>query len=156
MLAKFALSITLVFSLVLPLSGVADQFGTDSDFVRQAEQSANQEVADASLALKMSSHSDMKQVATNMQRDGNTANRRLATLAVEKGWLSATSDRPDTASNYSDHDWVAREIRAQQDAVALYREEAASGADTDLQEFARETLPTLQRNLDSLRALRSS
>jgi putative membrane protein len=91
-----------------------------------------------------------------MQRDGTSANRRLMALAVEKGWPSPTLDMPDTKSDYSDHSYVARQIRAQQDAIALYKEEAANGADTDLQEFARDTLPTLQHSLVSLQSLQSS
>jgi putative membrane protein len=156
MLAKCALSVTLAALLVSTISSAADQFPADNDFVRSAEQAANQEVADARFALKMSSHSDVRRVATNMQRYGTTANRRLTALAVEKGWPSPTLDRPNTTSDYSDHRYVARQIRAQQDAIAFYKEEAANGADTDLQEFARETLPTLQHSLVSLKRLRSS
>lgn len=154
--AKYALSITLACLLVSSMCGAADQFPADNDFVRNAEQAANQEVADARFALKMSSHSDVRRAAQIMRRDGTTANRRLAALAVEKGWPSPTLDMPDITIDYSDHSYVARQIRAQQDAIAFYKEEAANGADTDLQEFARETLPTLQHSLVSLQALRSS
>jgi predicted outer membrane protein len=156
MFTKYALSVTFASLVLSSLSGAADQFPADNDFVRNAEQAANQEVADARVALKMSHHSDVRNVAQIMQRDGTTANRRLTTLAVEKGWPSPTLDMPDTPSDYSDHRYVTRQIRAQQDAIAFYKEEAANGADTDLQAFARETLRTLQHSLIALQTLRSS
>jgi putative membrane protein len=154
--AKSDFSIAAACLLASSMCGAADHFPADNDFVRKAEQAANQEVADARFALKMSSQPDVRRAAQIMQRDGETANRRLAALAVQKGWPSPTLDMPDITSDYSDHGFVARQISAQQDAIGFYEEEAANGADTDLQEFARQTLPTLQHSLDSLRSLRSS
>ena len=40
---------------------------------------------------------------------------------------------PDDSSVYSDHHFVVSQIRAHQVAIALYRQEATTGADTDLQ-----------------------
>jgi putative membrane protein len=134
----------------------ADQFAADADFVRRAEQAGNQEMADARSALASSKDSAVQTVAKLLQTDGAQATRRLAALAVEKGWPSPPLDPPDLMSHYSDRGYAANQIRAEQDAIALYAEEAANGADSDLQEFARAALPALRRRLDSLRLLRSS
>jgi predicted outer membrane protein len=138
------------------ISGAADQFLADNDFVRNAEQAANQEVADARLAFKNSRHSDVRKAAQIMERDGLTANRRLAALAIEKGWPSPSLDTPENLPEYSDSRFIDQQIKAQRDAIAFYKAEALNGADTDLQTFARETLPILQHSLASLQNLRSS
>lgn len=60
MFTKYALSVTLASLVLSSLSGAADQFPADNDFVRNAEQAANQEVAEARVAFKMSHHSDVR------------------------------------------------------------------------------------------------
>jgi predicted outer membrane protein len=156
MRVHFAFCMIMACLLVASVARAADQFPADNDFVRNAEQAANKEVADARLALKRSRHSDVRAAAQMMERDGLTANRRLSALAVEKGWPAPSLDAPEELHDYSDHSFIAHEINAQKDAIVFYKEEAMNGADTDLQTFARETLPILQHSLASLQNLRSS
>ena len=52
--------------------------------------------------------------------------------------------------------YIGRQIKAEQDALALYSEEAVNGADTDLQELARNTVPKLRQRLVSLELLHAS
>jgi predicted outer membrane protein len=140
----------------MTLGHAADSFSADTDFVRKAEQACSQETADARLALTKSKDRKVRNVAKLLEVDGVAATRRLAALEVEKGWPTPTLDPNDTWSHYSDHSYVARQIRAQQNAIASFAEEAANGADTTLQEFARSTLPTLRQRLESLRLLHTS
>jgi len=145
------------FGLVMAaVAHAADQFPADTEFVRMAEQTGEQAVVDARFALKWSRNADVKEAASMLQSDGIAANRKLLALAVEKGWPAPALNTADPVLDYSDYHFVSRQIRVQQKAIALYQEEAANGADTDLQEFARDALPALQRGLISLRSLRSS
>ncbi len=128
----------------------------DTAFIKKAEQTGEQAMVDTRFALKMSHNAGLKETARMLQTDGKTATRRLLALAVEKGWPAPVLDTADTTRDYSDYRFVSWQIRLQQRAIALYEEEAQNGADTDLQAFARETLPALQRGLNSLRSLRSS
>jgi putative membrane protein len=156
MLPKYAVPVTVSLLLLTSLAHAVDRFPADNDFVRKAEQAGDQEVLAARTALTKSRNLDVRRIATAMQRDGTTVNRRLSTMAVEKGWPSPSLDATDGLGAYSDHLYVVSQIRAQQIAVAFYREEASTGADTDLRAFARKTLPTLRRRLLALQSLRSS
>jgi hypothetical protein len=66
-------------------------------------------------------------------------------MAVEKGWPSPSLDAPNDVSDYSDHQFVASQIRAHKVTIELYREEARTSADTDLQVFARNALAVCRR-----------
>jgi putative membrane protein len=133
-----------------------DEFAVDTAFIRKAEQTTEQAMVDTRFALKMSLNAHVKEAARMLQNDGMIANRKLLALAVEKGWPAPILDTADTTRDYSDYHFISWQIRLQQRAIALYQAEADNGADTDLQAFARETLPALQRGLMSLRSLRSS
>ena len=156
MLAKYVL-VTAAFLLGgVTLGRAADQFPADTEFVRKAEQAGAQEIADSRGALAMSKDSAILAVAKRSLEDGTAANQRLAAISVEKGWPSPTLASPNTMTPYSDHRFVVRQIQARQEALGFYAEEAANGADTELQEFAHGTLPSLQRSLATLRSLRTS
>jgi predicted outer membrane protein len=142
--------------LFTSLAHAVDQFPADNYFVTKAEQAGNQEVLAATTALSKSRNPEVRRVAKALQLDGAAANRRLSTMAIEKGWPSPSLDPPEDVSDYSDHQFVITEIRAHKVIIDLYREEAATGADTDLQEFARNALRTLRRRLLALQSLRSS
>jgi predicted outer membrane protein len=142
--------------LLSPSVYAADQFPADSDFVRHADRLCHQAVTDAQVAFKMTKSVPIKRAAELMQRDGANASRRLATLAVEKGWPVPPIDAEEHDDVYSDNKYVSHQIKAQEDAISIYEEEAANGADTDLQEFARKALPSLHGDLLALQSLQES
>ncbi len=142
--------------LVAAIAYAADQVAVDGAFIRKAEQTGEQAIVDARFALKMSQNADVKDAARMLRNDGITASRRLFALADAKGWPSPTLVTADTTRDYSDYHFISWQIRLQQSAIALYQAEADNGVDTELQAFARESLPALQRGLLALRSLRSS
>jgi putative membrane protein len=156
MLGKYVLLSTVLCLGQITLGRAADQFPADTEFVRKAEQAGAQDIADSRSALAKSKDPAILTVAKQIQEERSVLTRRLATLSVEKGWPTPTLDPPNTMSHYSDHRYVVRQIQAQQDALAFYAEESANGADTQLQEVARGTVPILRRRLASLRSLRTS
>jgi predicted outer membrane protein len=156
MLVKYVLLSTVLWLGLITLGRAADQFPADAEFVRKAVQAGAQEIADSQSALAKSKDPAILAVAKQIQEEGSVVTQRLATLSVEKGWPTPTLDPPNTMSHYSDHRYVVRQIEAQQDALAFYVEEAANGADTQLQEVGRGTVPILRRRLASLRLLRTS
>jgi hypothetical protein len=58
--------------------------------------------------------------------------------------------------DYTDREFVTGQIAASQRAIAIFREEAQNGADRDLQDFARQSLPSLEACLDAFRSLQDS
>jgi putative membrane protein len=156
MILKSAVIVAVSVLLLTSPARAVDQFPADNDFVTKAEQAGNLEVLAARTALTKSRNLELRKIAKALQLDGAAANRRLSTMAVEKGWPSPSLDAPDDIGEYSDHHFVVSQISAHKVAIAFYSEEAATGADTDLREFARNTLPTLRRRLLALQSLRSS
>ena len=140
----------------LRIAQAADPFPADSDFVRQAERTCNQAELDAQAALAKSHDPQIKNVAAAIKQDGENASRELMQLSVEKGWPAPTLESSTKSTGYSDRGYVAAQIQRQQQAIALFTQEASMGADTDLQRWAREYLPVLKSQLVKLRAWRSS
>jgi putative membrane protein len=129
----------------------------DAAFLAKAVPAGHDEVMAAHTALKMSKSSGVKQAAQMMYQDHRAANRKLAALAKQKGWALPPRDASAaTPASYSDDEYVSTQIKAHQDAIALFTDEASGGSDADLQAFAKKTLPTLQHHLKALQALQSS
>jgi putative membrane protein len=63
------------------------------------------------------------------------------------GGLSGT----DFDSNYA-----AMQVKAHEDAIALFEDYAKSGDNTDLKQWAQKTLPTLKEHLDHAKKLASN
>ncbi len=156
MLVKVTFAMLLVYLASMTPGRAADEYPADTDFVGKAEQSSSQEMADSKEALAKSKDPAILAVAKSIQKDGAAANQQLGSLAVEKGWPAPTLDSPNAMSHYSDHRFVVRQIKAYLDALAFYGQEAANGADTSLQEFARRKTPIFRHRLASLRSLRNS
>jgi len=149
------LSLTLgVACLVFACPGFADDvLPADAGFVGRAQNVAHAQVEAATLALSRSQTGDIRKIAGQLQADGATQLQRLATLAVENGWPSPSLVGGTPEAAYSDRAWIAARIAALAATIAMYQEEADHGANTDLKEFAIETLPALQERLVALRAL---
>jgi putative membrane protein len=129
----------------------------DAAFLAKAVPAGHEEVMAARTALKMSKSPGVKSAAQMMERDHRMANKKLAGLAKQKGWTLPPRDASAAApTNYSDDEYITSQIKAHQDAIALFKDEAASGSDPDLRTFAQKTLPALQHHLTALQALQSS
>jgi putative membrane protein len=153
MFAKFSLSVAVGWLLLACPCDADDGLPADADFVGRAENIAHGQVEAAKLALQQSQAGEVRKIAGLLQCDGATEIERLATLAVENGWPSPVLAGTASGSTYSDRDWVEARVAALTATIAMYQEEADHGVNTDLKEFALETLPTLQERLVALRAL---
>jgi putative membrane protein len=63
---------------------------------------------------------------------------------------------PTTETNYSDSDYISSQIKAHQDAIALFQNESQNGQDPQLKAFAQKTLPKLEHHLHALQALQNA
>jgi putative membrane protein len=129
----------------------------DAAFLAKAVPAGHEEVMAARTALKMSKSTGVKQAAQMMYQDHHAANQKLAALAKQKGWALPPRDASAaTPASYSDDEYVAVQVKAHQEAIVLFKDEASKGSDPDLRAFAQSTLPTLQHHLKTLQALQSS
>ena len=127
----------------------------DREFVERAAQSGRAEIELGKLAQK-SANPDVRRFADQMIADHNRADARLTAIAQAKGIeLPATLDidhrklRDKLATEHDgnfNRDYAHAMVVDHDQAIKLFNTEADSGGDPQLQEFARNTLPTLQEH----------
>ena len=130
--------------------------GSDRDFVMAAAQAGQQEVHDAGVAAEQSRMDGVRQLAAMLLKDHRDSNAQLLALAQAKGLtLPALAPSPSPTPSFSDPEFVAAQIQHHEEAIALFKSEAARGTDREFRRFAAETLPALRRHLKALRALQT-
>jgi putative membrane protein len=129
----------------------------DAEFLTRAAQAGRDEIEEAQTAMQSARREDVRNVASMMLEDHQRANQKLEDLARRKGWslpaaVTAQRDqsRSGTAGDDFDSKYLTEEIRHHKEAISLYRRQAASGVDPDLQKFATDSLPKLEHHLDML------
>jgi putative membrane protein len=154
-------------ALILGLTGAAYAQQAipkaDNSFAQKAAGAGLSEVAEANIAVNKTDNADVKQFAQQMITDHTKANDELTKIAQGKGMTLPTEppkhDRAQAGKlqNLSgaafDKRYIADQLTAHKQAVALFTRESKRGKDTDLKQFASETLPTLQHHLEMVQSL---
>ena len=129
---------------------------SDRDFVLAATLAGQQEVHDAALAMASSRMEPVRQMAHRLHQDHMASNAKLSALAHDKAiGVPVTTAAASPTPSFSDTEYVAAQIQAHEDAVALFTNEADEGSDADFRSFARQQLPVLRSHLNALRALQT-
>jgi putative membrane protein len=138
--------------LALPANANASR--GDRAFVKQAAQSGQAEVMAAQLAIQRGIDANVRDFAQHMIRDHSKANRDLKQIASSKGIpVPSQIDPMDRAQidklrslSGTDFDraYSGFQVRDHRQAVALFQRESRMGRDSDLRQFAAQTLPTLR------------
>jgi putative membrane protein len=131
------------------------------DFAETASAAGNFEVESSKLALERSKDAKVRAFAQMMITDHQKAAEKLKAIApadVTAG-LDATGktdlDRlRGAAADRFDATYVAEQTVAHQKAVDLFNGYAKAGDNRALKAFAQETLPTLEKHLDHVKALK--
>jgi putative membrane protein len=128
-----------------------------ADFVDEASAKGLAEVEGGKIALTKATSADVKTFAQTMIDDHGKANEKLATLAKEKKLdVSDHAALMDKAKalilklrdgESFDEAYANNQVVAHEQTIELFRKEAASSKDADLQAFAKETLPKLEHHL---------
>ncbi len=134
----------------------------DRRFVEKAAESGMAEVQAAQLAQQKSTDPKIKDFAQRMITDHTQANQKLMALAQTKAVTPPTeiSSKHQTEmtklqgldGQKFDRAYLKGQIRDHEEAVKLFQKEASDGKDPQLQQFAQQTLPTLQQHLDMAKA----
>lgn len=138
----------------------------DIAFAKKAAASGLAEVADGKMAADKASDSQVKQFAQEMVTDHTKANNQLTQIAEGKSLSlpmeptkrdQAKADKLDKMSGASfDKKYIAGQIAAHKEAVALFKKESARGKDADLKQFATQTLPILEHHLQMAESLKGA
>jgi len=139
--------------------------GGDEDFVKKAAVAGMTEVQASKLAVEKSTDPLVKRFAQRMIEDHTKAGEGLKAAAAREG-LSVPSDMDaaheqvvDKLKGLSgaefDKAYKAQMLKDHEEAVALFQGEAKEAAQSPVDKFAAETLPTLQMHLKMARELNS-
>lgn len=131
--------------------------GSDRTFVRKAAEGGVAEVQLGQLAKEKGSNSAVKDFGDRMMKDHSKANDNLKSVATSKG-----ATVPDTMSakdqalynrlsklsgSEFDKAYMGAMVKDHEEDVAEFRKESQAAKDTDLRNFASQTLPTLEDHL---------
>ena len=129
----------------------------DHRFVNEAAQGGLAEAELGQLAVQKASSDDVKKFGQRMVDDHSKANHKLKELAASKGInlpqvpnakQEATKDRLSKLSgDQFDKAYMRDMLQDHKKDVAAFQAESTSGRDTDVKNFAAQTLPTLQDHL---------
>lgn len=143
--------------------GTGNQMGSsslspaDKKFVREAAQGGMAEVELGKLAVQNASSDDVKKFGQRMIDDHTKAGDKLKEVASKEGITLPTSlDAKDEAiktrlsklsGDQFDKAYMKDMVRDHKNDVAAFQKESSTGRDSDVKNFASETLPTLQDHL---------
>lgn len=149
-------------TLVLGMS-LAHAASTEQAFVTQAAQGGLAEVELGQLALARGASRAVKAFAQTMVEDHRKANADLEKVAAAAGASvptepstahKAVADRLGSLSgNEFDVAYSTQMVADHEKTIALFEQEAASGANPDLKAFAASALPTLRAHLEHAKEL---
>jgi putative membrane protein len=135
----------------------------DEKFVEKAAQGGMAEVELGQLATQKASSDDVKKFGQRMVDDHSKANEELKQVAGSKGIDlpmslnakdQATKDRLSKLSGDAfDRAYLQDMVKDHIKDVAEFQHESKSGKDSDIKNFASQTLPTLQEHLNQAKSI---
>jgi putative membrane protein len=147
-----------------PAAAPADS--PDASFYEHAAEGGIAEIEAGKLAQQKSANPKVKDFGAMMVKDHSAANDKLKALADSKGIsLPTTSSAGQMAAKAKlevlsggtfDKSYIMGQVKAHEDAAALFRKEIASGQDPDAKAFAKETLPTIRSHLNAINTIASA
>jgi putative membrane protein len=135
----------------------------DSTFATKAASGGLAEIQAAQQAQQKSTSPQVKTFANQMIADHTKANNELQQIAQQQKLTLPTQptahDRASvqamgskTGANF-DRGYAQEEVRDHQQDISLFEQEAKSGRDPALKQYAQETLPTLRHHLEMAQTL---
>jgi putative membrane protein len=139
---------------------------TDKKFLQEAAEGGMAEVQMGKLAQQKGQSAEVKQLGQKIQQDHEQANQQLMQIAQQKGVelqkeVSKKDQRMiDHMSGMSgaefDRMYVEHMVKDHQKDIKAFEKEANKGEDTEVKEFAQQTLPKLREHLQSAESLAQS
>lgn len=160
-----ALPVAAVFVLAHPAHAEPPSKKTQA-FIEKAAVSNQFEIESSRLALEKSQNPEVKKFAQMMVDDHTKAGAQMKAAVAESGLtapeipVSLDKEHNETVAELRgksgkdfDEEYLDEQKDAHDDAVALFRDYAKDGDNTTLQQFAAETLPTLEAHLEHVKKL---
>src|ERR1700744_2087986 len=141
----------------------AELSSADRNFATKAASGGLAEIQTAQMAKQKAESPQVKTFADRMITDHTQANTDLQQIAQQENLAlptepskqerSAAQRVGDMTGAAFDRTYAQEEVRDHQQDIALFQQEADSGRDPALKQFAQKTLPTLRQHLQIAAAL---
>lgn len=139
------------------------QVSDPQQFADMASSSNMLEIESSRLALEKSSSEEVKGFAQHMIDDHGKAAEDMMAAAQSDGITPATALQPHHQSQLDqlsglegeefDQAYLAAQVAAHDEAIALFQAFSTNGEDSALKAFAANTLPTLQQHREEVGAI---
>jgi putative membrane protein len=153
----------LIAALCLPIAAAASDDNPDAHFYKKAAQTGLAEIDGGMLAQQLGKDKAVTNFGNMMVKDHSAANSKLRELAVihhidlpmqpDANHVAQRSKLRTLSGDEFDKSYIEWQILSHRDAIALFKEESASGDDLDARRFATDSLPTLELHLAALMAI---
>ena len=137
-----------------------------SAFVKTVSGANRFEIETSELALKRSKNADVRSFAEMMVKDHTEAGKKLSGIAKSEGIKGKKGLAPKQAAMLKELDaadaehferlYVDIQTQAHMEAVSTFRTYAGKPDNAALGDFAKTTLPTLEKHLDHVKSLKVS
>ena len=134
-----------------------------SQFLTDAIQTNNAEIKFGQAAQSMGSTQAVRDFGKMLVDDHTKANADAAQIAKAMNVAVPSGVKPEDMQAYNmatsmsgadfDKDFAAAMVKGHQKAVEMFQMEADSGDPAQVTDFAKQTLPTLQKHLETAQAL---
>lgn len=141
----------------------AELSSVDRNFATKAASGGLAEIQTAQMAKQKAESPQVKTFADRIISDHTQANNDLQQIAQQENLTlpsepskqerSATQRVGEMTGAAFDRTYAQEEVRDHQQDIALFQQEASSGRDPALKQFAERTLPTLRQHLQMAQAL---
>lgn len=135
----------------------------DTVFIEDAAKGNMAEIQMGQTAISKSSDDKVKALAQRIVDDHNKANDALKKLAESKKVSFPSGPDKDSqkendklqamSSSGFDQAWSKAMVEDHQDAIKLFTKEGKASKDTEIQQFVKDSLPTLKSHLDAAKQL---
>lgn len=144
-------------ALLYAPAGWAARPQSDTQFAKAAGQANYAEVKLGQLAEQKSSNETVKDFGKRMAHDHEQSLDQLASIGSKQGIRVPKQMDPEAQAEYDrlaklsgrefDKEYAKLMVRDHQQDIAKFQNEATSGSDPAIKNYAQETLPTLQTHL---------
>jgi len=157
---------TASFAMLLGL-GASNAFAQGpAEFIEQASAKGMADIETSRMAHAKTSSQEIKDYTIEVINERTLANQHLAAIAKKLDLPVAPRDQiadkaetlmPDLTDGDSfDAAYTAQQVKANEDAIALFKQEGAASEIPEIKALVDETLPKLETRLEKARALASS
>ena len=160
------LAITALAAGILGLAAsqaLAAPSAADKTFATKAAQGGMAEVQDGTLAQQNAASPQVKQFGQMLVTDHTQANQQLQQIAQQEGITLPAAPGTDEAQQSQklqslsgkdfDRQFVQNEVADHKKTIAEFQKEAQSGSDPALKAFAQQSIPVLQKHLQTAESL---